>query len=210
MAQLDTLETKLDELLHKKAPVQLPPNVRGWIARNIWWLSVLGGLSLLWSSVVLWQFGHAVDRAVDIYGYPTSPVYLHHLGLFYYLALLSMAGTGVLLLIAAANLKDMRRTGWLYLFYAQLLQAATAIFQLFTGYDAGGGFGHFLGTLIGLVVSTYVLFQIRDRFTLAGAAASHSVDDTPVHKTDSDAADAPKHPADHKTAGHKAGKETKE
>ena len=169
MAQLDTLEIKLDELLHKKAPVQLPPEGRVWIARNAWWLALIGGVSLLWSTLVLWRAGHAVDRLAQSIDYWAGQPYITHLGAGYYLSLLAMATTGVVMLVAATNLKEMRRVGWKYLFYAMLLQVLAAVFLLFTQY---GGFGDFVGSLISATVGGYFLFQIRDYFTEKGASVS--------------------------------------
>jgi hypothetical protein len=172
MAQLDQLETKLDEVLRKKAPIQLPAEARTWIARNAWWLVLIGGLCLLWSALVLWQAGHTIDRFAEMYGsYYIGMPYVHKLGLPYYLSLLSMAGSGVLMLVATTSLKDMRRSGWKNLWYALLLNVLAAVFLLFTHY--GGGFAGFLGTLVGTVVGGYFLFQIRDRFTKRDGAATH-------------------------------------
>lgn len=174
MTQLETLETKLDEFLHKKAPVQLPEGGRAWIARNAWWLALIGGISLLWSTLSLWRVGHTVDRMVETVNYWAGQPYVHHLGAGYYLSLLLMGITGIVMLVAAANLKEMRRTGWLYLFYAMLLQVVAAVLLLFTSY---GGFGDFIGSLLSAVVGGYFLFQIRSYFT-----GVHGVDTAPAAK----------------------------
>lgn len=190
MGQLDTLETKLDETLRKKAPFQLPADIRNWIATNAWWLSLIGGISILWSVLTLWRAGHYIDRVAETLNYWAGRPYVHHLGVDYYLSLLLIGIAGVLMLLAATNLKAMRRTGWQYLFYAALVRVVAALLLIFTDY---GGFGDFIGALIGAVVGLYFLFQIRDRFTAAGVmpAAPHHTLAHPHH----DAADAHNHPA---------------
>jgi ABC-type glycerol-3-phosphate transport system permease component len=185
MTQLDKIETTLDTFLRKKAPVQVPPEGRSWIARNAWWLALISGLCLLWSSLVLWQAGHTVDRFAEVYQSWTGQPYVHRLGISYYLSLLATAGTGVLMLLATANLKDMRRSGWRYLLYASLLQALASVFLLFSDF---GGFARFVGSLISAGVGAYFLFQIRDFFTEKGAAHSAALHEAkkPAKKTDTD------------------------
>src|SRR5579859_4938193 len=124
MGQLEKLELKLDELLNKKAPVQLPPNGRKGLAGAMWWIALIVGVLELWAAFALWSLGHTLDRAVDVvnsistyYGGPTV-VHVNHLGLFYYLTLLVMVVIAVVMLLAAPQLKAMKKSGWNLLFYA--------------------------------------------------------------------------------------------
>jgi hypothetical protein len=205
MAQLDTLETKLDEILRKKAPAQLPPGGRAWLARNVWWMSLIGGISLLWTVMALWQTGHAVDRGAETLAYWAGQPYVHHLGPGYYLSLLAFGATGVIFLLAATNLKEQRRSGWKYLFYAILLEVLAAVFILFSEY---GGFSDFIGSLLSAAIGGYFLFQIRDYFTEKGVApAVHQ--HHPVSSDSSDVSEEVEEPEAAKPASHHTEKTAK-
>lgn len=208
MAQLDKLEHALDDVLRKKAPVQLPPAARIWIARNLWWLALISGLCLLWSALTLWQAGHTVDRFAEMYANWAGQPYVHHLGLFYYLSLLAIGATGVLTLVATANLKDMRRSGWQLLFYAALTNVLAAVCMLFSEY---GGVGRFFGALIGAGIGGWFLFQVRERFAAGATAPLHmATRQDEVHTVDDNLPEveagpaSPLHPSGPSTkGGHK-------
>ncbi len=186
MGALDKLESQLDVLLNKKAPVQLPANGRKGLANAMWWIALVIGLLDLWNAAIFWQAGHIVDRSVDVvnnlsayYGGPAVVAAAPHLGLFYYLSLLVMAAVGVLLLVATPGLKAMKKAGWNYVFYAAVIEAAVAVLRLFSGVD--GGLFAFIGAAIGAVLGAYFLFQVRDYFT--GAKSSVETTTSHDHKT---------------------------
>jgi uncharacterized membrane protein HdeD (DUF308 family) len=95
--------------------------------------------------------------------------------------------TGVVMLIGAVSLKEMHRKGWLYLFYAALLDVVTAVLLLFTSYS---GFGGFVWSLIMTTAGMYFLFQIRSYFTEKGAVPAHDHD----HHKDASEKESPKAP----------------
>ena len=166
------------EKLNKKAPFQLPPKVRKPLADYLWALALVGGVLQLLGAYGLWEAGHRYDKLVDYantissyYGGPS--VAPDHIGLFYYLSLISMAVVGVMLLLAAPNLKNMKKDGWNMLFYVTIVEVVASVFLLLTSYY--GGFGDFIGGLIGAAVGAYLLFQVRDHFLghkVAGAKAA--------------------------------------
>ena len=165
MTQLEKLETTLDDVLNKKAPFKIPEDGRKTLAGAMWWLSLLFGILQLWLVWHLWHLGHVADAWVD-YANSISSVYgvaptVHHLGLFYYLALITLGITGVLSLLAAPGLKAMKKAGWDLLFYALLVNAVYGVVAVFTSY---GGFGNLIGALVGSVVGAYLLFQVRGQF----------------------------------------------
>lgn len=172
---LATLEAKLDDVLNKKAPFKVPPEGRKSLAQALWVIALIFGILQLLGAYWLWEAGHRVDTFVDYANtissyYGGNNVVDEALGPFFYLSLLTMAGVGALLLFAAPALKTMKKSGWNLLFYAALIQAASAVLLLFTRY---GGFGDFLWALICSVVGAYLLFQIRDQFN--GHKAVHTV-----------------------------------
>lgn len=175
---LGKIETTLDEALNKRAPVKLPENGRKALADILWVVALVVGVLQLFFTYWLWQAGHPVDTRVDYanelsLAYGASSIARSHLGPFYYLSVLSMGVVAVLLLLASPGLKNMKKNGWDMLFYALLVQAATAVLLLFAG--DYGGFGDFLGAAIGALIGAYLLFQVRDYFTgvTRTAAAVH-------------------------------------
>jgi hypothetical protein len=183
MSTLDKLESQLDEWLNKKAPISLPAVSRKNLAGAFWWLALVFGVLQLWAASALWHLGHLVNQLVtysnylsSTYGYgSTAP----SLGLFYWVSLITLAADAILLLVAAPQLKQMKKSGWNLLFYGALLNAAYAVFRIFS--NVGGGFSGFIGAAIGAVLGAYFLFQVRDYFVSA-AKAMHATTPAPQHK----------------------------
>jgi uncharacterized membrane protein HdeD (DUF308 family) len=196
MGSLGQLETSLDEVLNKKAPVSLPPEARKSIAGILWIIALIVGVLQLWAAITLWQWGHAVDRVSDALSYYTGSVYVApHLGVFYYLSLLAMGVVAVLALVAVPSLKAMKKSGWDFLFYGALIGAVLAVIRLFS--SVGGGFDDFLGTAVGTVLGAWLLFQARDYFTSAPAGhvsstSGHHTEKAVVEKPASDKTDQKK------------------
>lgn len=163
MELLRTLETKLDDILNKHAPFSLPPDGRRSLAQALWWVVIVVGIIELYAAISLWQWGHVVDRVVDIASHSVG-VYAPRLSFFYYVAVLAMGAVGVALLVASANLKAMKKSGWDLAFYAVLLAGLAALCQLFA---SGAGFFDFFVSLLGTVVGAYLLFQVRDLFIMS-------------------------------------------
>lgn len=163
---LAKLEATLDEALNKKAPIKLPPNGSKTLAEMLWVVALVLGVLQLLAAYWLWDAGHRIDTIADYANrissyYGGAPVATEGLGLFYYLSLITMAGVGVMLLIASPALKVMKKDGWNLLFYAVLVEVVAAIFLLFTRY---GGFGDFLWAALSALLGAYLLFQVRDHF----------------------------------------------
>jgi hypothetical protein len=165
MTQLDKLEMTLDEALNKKAPFKMPASGRKSLAGAMWWLALIGGVLQLWLAWSFWHLGHYVDRLVDyansLSSYYGTGVVTNHLGLFYYITLVVVLISAVLLLLAAPSLKAMRKAGWDLLFYAALVNVVYGVVRMLTDY---GGLGSLLGALIGSLVGAYFLFQVREYF----------------------------------------------
>jgi hypothetical protein len=159
------LEKWLDELVNKKQPVQLPGEAKRWIADNVWWIVIIGGVLSLWSAWTFWQLGHYVDglsRYVNelsrVYG---STTYATELGPMWYLALVGLIIEGILLLMAFPKLKEHKKSGWDLLFYVSLVNIVIGVVYLLV---PGYGFGSLIGTLLGAAIGWFFLFQIRSRF----------------------------------------------
>ena len=146
MAQLDKLETTLDDMLNKKAPFKIPEDGRKTLAGALWWLALIFGVLQLWSAWALWNVAHIADPLVDYANsisaaYGVGPV-VNSLGFFYYLALAVIAAVGIVSLLAAPGLKAMKKSGWNLLFYAMLVNVAYGVVILFEHYGGFGGGGN--------------------------------------------------------------------
>lgn len=172
MTQLEKLENNLDDVLNKKAPFKIPENGRKTLAGALWWLSLIFGVLQLWGAWALWHVAHWADAWVD-YANSVSSAYggghvVNSLGFFYYLALIVLAITAAMALLAAPGLKAKRKSGWNLLFYSLLVNVAYGVIVLFANY---GGFGDMLGAFVGSVIGGYLLFQVRSQFIKQRAAS---------------------------------------
>ncbi|HUS26621.1 MAG TPA: hypothetical protein VMY99_04725 [Nevskiaceae bacterium] len=168
MDVLQKLEVTLDEVLHKKAPFQLPENGKKSLAAAFWWIALVIGLLQVWAVFGLWHLGHVANRVVDLANslsltYGNGEI-TGHLGFFYYLSVGVLAFDAALLLLAVSGLKALKKAGWNLLYYSLLLNVAYGVVRLFTDSAVGGGFSSFVGSLLGSVVGAYFLFQVRSYF----------------------------------------------
>ena len=118
------LEKWLDET-YTKLPIQLPTEAKKWISDNIWWITAIGGVLMLWGVWSVWQLAHYADGfakwANEISkAYGDSPV-SNDLGVFWWAGLCVMVIEAVVLLLAVSPLKDHKKLGWNLLFYSSLL-----------------------------------------------------------------------------------------
>lgn len=144
---------------YKNVP-HLPSEARTWIARNIWWivmigviLGAFGVLSIVsltfFAGALLAGLGGVVGAAVG--GFAIVAV------------LVSLAFSIVCLVIAAlaiSPLKAMKQRGWDMLFLLAVIQVVSLALSLVLTFDI-------FGTLWGLVwaaVGGYFLFEIRGHF----------------------------------------------
>ncbi len=153
---LQSLETKLNEMLVTNAPVQLPENARKWIATYAWIFALLGAVFGAFAILVLLPalgFASVVGAAVGVGGYV----------LMAWLALLFLVGNTVLWAMATPKLKAMQKSGWNLVFYGSLLSLAYDVFNNFRVFSAGSVFSLIWSLLLSLV-GLYFLFQVRSYF----------------------------------------------
>lgn len=174
---MDALVRPIEQALQPvfKGLPALPEGARKFLVQ-IWpVLALIFGLLQLFAVYSLWQLGHTANTLIyDLNQYsvalgndPVTPT----LGVFYYLGLGVLVIDAIILLLAVAPLNGRRKKGWDLLLIGSTLNLVYGIVILF---DAYGGFGSLLGTLIGSAVSFYLLFQIRDYYTGAKSAATTS------------------------------------
>jgi hypothetical protein len=183
MGALDKLETNLDEALNKRAPVQIPQNGRKSIAQYLWIIALVFGILQLLAAWEFWRVGHWVDRAVDAVNslsvyYGGSPVAAEHLGPIYYVSLLILVATAVLMLLAVPGLKAFQKAGWNFMFYSVLLNALYGVVRVFS--EVGGGVGLLIWSLLCSLIAAWLLFQVRDQFKGA-SSVGHKARDHKAH-----------------------------
>jgi hypothetical protein len=166
---------KMLQPLFKSFP-PLPPHSREGLAKVWPVLALVFGIIQLLTAFSLWRLGHSVDHFVDYANqiartYGTGPV-VHHLGLFYWLALLSLFADAVILLMAYPHLKARRRRGWDLLFLGATLNLLYGLFSAFDSYY--GGASKFVATIVGSGIAFYLLFQVRELYGPRAGAKPHT------------------------------------
>ncbi len=165
MEAVRKLESTMAEW-YAKAP-HLPKNGQDWIAKNVWWLVMIGAIlgafaviSILWVTVVgvvmLTGFGGLAGAALG--------------GLALVMAIVTLAFTAMWVVLAGMAVKPLRageKKGWDLLFISLLLNAVVVAITFIFSVDVGG----LLSGVIGLALGGYVLFEVRKHF--AGARATN-------------------------------------
>ena len=147
------LETKLDEMLVKKAPFQIPENGRKWIATYAWVFELV--FVVLGFFVLLPLF--AVVTGASVVAAAVGATY--NLPLLW-LAFLVFLGELVVGAMAVPKLKAMKKSGWNLSYYMVLFNVVYGVVSSL-GYDQMFGI---VTQLLGSLVSLYILFQIRSYF----------------------------------------------
>lgn len=162
---LAPLEKKLDNLLGKNAPVQIPTKGREAIVKYSPWIGLVIGVLGLMAALGLWSAAHRVDKLVDYANSLTAAyggtVTTHHLGLSFWLSLVFLVLTSVVAIIAFPPLKARKKTGWNLLFYSSILNFLYGVAQ---AVYYGGGIGSLVSSLLGTLIGFYILFQIRSYY----------------------------------------------
>jgi FtsH-binding integral membrane protein len=161
------LETALEDIFVKKAPA-LPASAKKAIAEYLPWINLVLGFFGLWSTYWLWQWAHTVNRLAEYVNYwsaavgaPTEPV--SRMNLFVWLSIAGMLAQAILYLLAFSPLKARKKSGWNLLFYAMLVYVVVGLVGIFIG-GSYGGFGRFIGNVIGAAIGMYFLFQIKSEY----------------------------------------------
>ncbi len=159
------VEKKLDEVLVKKSPVQLPDTTRKQLAQLAPWAALIFGLLQLAAAYWLWDWGRSINKLVDItnsftalYGVQT----VERLNLFYWLSLIILALDAILLLVAFPALQKRQKAGWDFLFYAAALNAVYGVVSVFNN---RGSIFTLATSLLFSTIGLFFLFQIRSQFT---------------------------------------------
>jgi hypothetical protein len=167
MQALERLETKLDELLRKKAPVQLSDSSRKVIVEYLPWINLLLGLLVLYTAWALYHWAHIARDALNYLNSlsqslggtgTTAP----RLTVVVWLGIIALVIEGALCVAAFPGARDRKKQGWNLLFYAALVNVVYGVVISFSSYL---GVGRLVWSLLTSIVGLYFLFQIRGYYT---------------------------------------------
>lgn len=153
---LQSLETKLNEMLVTNAPFTLPLNFRKWLGTYAWIFAligvVLGALAIL-PLLALIGFGTAIVAAVGE----------ANVMFFVWVSLFIMIGYTILLGVATPKLKRMEKSGWDLIFYSSLFFLAYDVFTWLRYVSFGSTFS-LIWNVLWALVGLYIIFQVRSQF----------------------------------------------
>lgn len=161
---LAPLESALDDIFGKKAPFQLPNNIKDTLVKIAPWLALLGGVFGIVGAIGMWNAAHTANRWIDAindaYG-AIIPTQAPSLTLWFWLSLATMVLFAVLAFISFPGLRAKKKVGWNLMFYSMLANILYGVVSLFY---SGGGTGSFVSALISSVIGLYILFQVRAHY----------------------------------------------
>lgn len=166
MATSNQLESSLEDIFVKKAP-KLPNGGKKFLVQYLPWLTLIGGILTLWSAWGLWHWAHLANNLID-YANSISRIYGNgdtvgsRLSVGIWLGIIVLVVEGLLYLAAFPGLRDRKKVGWNYLYYAALINIVYGVVILFTSY---GGVGNLIGAIIGSAIGLWLLFQIRSSYS---------------------------------------------
>ncbi|HEY1085715.1 MAG TPA: hypothetical protein VGE34_03240 [Candidatus Saccharimonadales bacterium] len=160
------LEKALDDLFHKTIKVELPENIKKWIADNAWWIVLVGGILSLLSAFSVWQAATATSRLLDYANQLSASVGVastsQNIGIVTYVAIAGIVAQAVMMLLAFQQLKEYKKSGWNLMFYTSYISLAIGVVYVFSSLY---GVASLIGSLVGVFIGWFFLFQVRKYFT---------------------------------------------
>ena len=165
MKWLKSAETSLEDIFLKQAP-SLPANAKKVIVEWLPWINLVVALLTLWSVWNLWDWAHRINKGIEIINQSSSNLLtgapqVSKLSFGIWIGLLIMTVEAAIYLMAFSALRARQKRGWDLLFLGLFINLLYGLVIMFTSY---GGFGNFIGSLLGSTVGFYFMFQIRDLY----------------------------------------------
>ncbi len=152
------------EGLYKGAP-KLPNNAKESLVKVWPWLALIFGVLQLLAAWGLYDLTRAVSRVSTYFG-TVLDVNIGYSGkdkFFIYLGIVVLVVDAVIMLKAYPKLVKRVKSGWDLLFLGSLLNVAYSLVNLFI---RGRGMGDFFMSLVGSAIAFYLLFQVKDKYTV--------------------------------------------
>lgn len=169
MDTVHKLEKSIEEWL-KPLP-HLPNDWRQWIAKNVWWivligviLSVIGGLMLIGAVFTAMGAIATVNTVYSSLGVNVAPLYNGWWYAATIASLIFLVITVVINALAITPLKAQSKKGWNLLFLTFLVGVVSSIVSIVLNITTFNVVGSVIGGVIGVVISAYFLFEIRSYF----------------------------------------------
>lgn len=151
-ARMTSLEKTLHEYYVTKAPFQIPPKGKEWIVAYGPWITLVLLILMLPAILVILGVGATLGTYGAVAGLGFNG------GILLWIATLALLAQVAVMAIAIPGLLKRQLSAWKLMFYAGLANFA---YSAFWWLNYPGQVGNLLGAVIGLVISQYILFQIR-------------------------------------------------
>lgn len=139
--------------------------MKRWLGDNIWWLTaVVVLLSLIGFSTMLPILGSAVTFDASYAPYALAPytVPTGSLILYTWVKVVFLAVIIFFEAIAIFPLREKKKSGWNYIFIAMLLAILSGVIGFVIIWQPS----NLIGLGVGAVLGGYILFELRDQFTM--------------------------------------------
>lgn len=141
MKQTDGLVSNLEGVF--KSLPHLPENIREMLVKVAPWLALIFGVLGLFVGVGAMGFS------------PFAMFGGVRTGMMVFLSGVITLASSVLMLLAYPKLVKRSYNGWVFLFWAELMNA---IYALLSALSGSGGF---VGTILGVLIGLYLLFEVK-------------------------------------------------
>jgi len=142
---LSQMEHFFKTYLHDKAPFHFPPNVKEFLVKFGPWITLV--IIVLTLPAILFAFG------VGAFVLPFAAVVTARTGMFYIVYIIFALASLALEAMALPGLFARKLSGWRLAYYAVLVSALGQLLH-----------GEIFGAVISLIISMYVLFEIKDYY----------------------------------------------
>jgi len=141
--------TKLEPYFTTKAPFQLPVKAKDWIVNYAWIISLVLAVLLVPAMFALLSVYGWVGAVAGVYGVAISPLY--------WIAGLALVIQFVFLVLSISGLKNKSYAkGWKIVLYGEVFGFVYSLLYFSVGNLVSG--------LISLVISLYLLFQVKSYY----------------------------------------------
>lgn len=151
---LASLEKWMYDLLVVKAPYTLPKGLTDWLAKYAPWIILVIGVLLVFVAAQLWNAMSLATAILSAYSAYTGASMML---VWFWPAFIALVLQIVIMFISVPMLLKYQRSGWLLVFYANLISVIYAVLNSILYTD----FGSLIMTVIAAIIGFYVLFQLR-------------------------------------------------
>ena len=151
---ISQFEAFLEEYLVKKAPFAIPAGGKEFIVKVAPYLVIIGAV-IAGIGILLGLGLSVLALPFAAIGYATG----HGFGIIFIISLLISIVALVMEIIAIPGLFKRTKSAWRLVFYASIVSLIGSIFSISMNYGNG-----IVGTIIGLVIGWYILFQVKDMY----------------------------------------------